>query len=416
MQLGLHDPRFVGLLLLVGAAVVAVLAPGFAMEVLLTIAASAVLAPGVAGLSKKIGITPGLIVASIAFVVIAAFGLASWYGVPVLVRGINETLTSLPSGLKKLTPAAEQWLGSWKGSLEALFPGHGSLDEIVRKKLPELAGPGKEAARVALATIFGSVVALGHALLFLVLTAILTAEWDKNTAKARHLVELYAPRQAPTLLSFGAKFQNYGGELFVGIGIVMLIFMPIFFLMLYFFAKLSLGKSVLYGIVLGITSAIPTVGGIITYLLVVVVGVLNLGIDADALWKIGIMYAFSFVVHFAETKFVTPRVLGHRIDFTSFAVISVLVGSVLVFGIGKGILAGLFLLVALKAITEVSDEAKAAGGMRVPRGEPPPIAPPTGAGSAAASMAGTAEQATPPAPPTGERQRFTPQARPKRRR
>jgi len=318
-------------------------------------------------------VSNGLAVAGLAFVIIALLGIAGWYGIPLLIKGINETLTALPDGLRRLSPLAQDMLASWKSKLESIFPGQGSIDEVLKKKLPELAGPGGDALKLVLATIFGSVVAIGHVLVFLVLTAILTAEWDKNVAKARHLVELYAPRQAPAMIRFGEKFQAYGGELFVGIGIVMLIFMPIFFLMLYLYAGLSLAKSLLWGIILGITSAIPTIGGIITYLLVIVVGLVNLGADQDAITKIGIMYVFSFAVHFVETKFVTPRVLGHRISFTSFAVITVLVGSVLVFGLGKGILTGLFLLVALKAITETLDELRHEPGQPA-HGEEPAVA------------------------------------------
>ena len=101
--------------------------------------------------------------------------------------------------------------------------------------------------------------------LFLVLTAILSGEWDKNLDNARYLLALFAPRQLPHLIRFGEKFQRYGVELFLGIGIVMAIFVPIFFALLFFYAKLSLGKSVLFGAILGFTSAIPTIGGIITY-------------------------------------------------------------------------------------------------------------------------------------------------------
>jgi predicted PurR-regulated permease PerM len=115
-------------------------------------------------------------------------------------------------------------------------------------------------------------------------------------------------------------------------------------------------------VILGFTSAIPTIGGIITYLILVVVGILNFGLSYDGIRTTAVMYAVAFIVHFAETKFVTPRVLGHRIAFTSFAIITVLVASVLTFGIGRGILAGLFLLVAFKAMVELADEGRQAQG------------------------------------------------------
>ena len=113
------------------------------------------------------------------------------------------------------------------------------------------------------------------------------------------------------------------------------------------------------GVILGATSAIPTIGGIITYLILVLVGILSFGLEPEGLKTTLVMYVVAFIVHLAETKFVTPRVLGHRISFTSFAVITVLVGSVLALGISRGILSGLFLLVALKALVEVAAEARA---------------------------------------------------------
>jgi hypothetical protein len=93
-----------------------------------------------------------------------------------------------------------------------------------------------------------------------------------------------------------------------------------------------------------------------------VVGILNFGLSYDGIKTTAVMYVVAFVVHFAETKFVTPRVLGHRIAFTSFAIITVLVASVLTFGIGRGILSGLFLLVAFKALVELADEGRQTRG------------------------------------------------------
>jgi hypothetical protein len=108
------------------------------------------------------------------------------------------------------------------------------------------------------------------------------------------------------------------------------------------------------------------------------------------------MYVVAFIVHFAETKLVTPRVLGHRISFTSFAIITVLVASVLTFGVGRGILTGLFLLVAFKALVELADEGRQVRGTGKAAdldAEPPPapvaLTPVTPAGPASAAGLGT---------------------------
>lgn len=360
-NLSFHDPRIVGSLMLACAALTAILIPTFFLEVLLTVALSAVIAPGVSRLRKRLRLGPGVTVAGIALLVLVFLGIAGYYGVPILVRGINETLTQLPDGLRSLMPFVQEWLDQMRARLEDLFPGDTTFDDFLKKNLPEMAGQNG-VVRFALAAIFGSVASLGQFLLFLVLTAILSGEWDKNVEKARYLLSLFAPRQLPHLIRFGEKFQRYGVELFLGIGIVMAIFVPIFFALLFFYGKLSLGKSVLFGAILGFTSAIPTIGGIITYLILVVVGILNFGLSHDGIKTTAVMYVVAFIVHFAETKFVTPRVLGHRIAFTSFAIITVLVASVLVFGIGRGILAGLFLLVAFKALIELADEGRQARG------------------------------------------------------
>lgn len=362
MQFALHDPRTAGVLILALLATATFVIPGFMLEVLLTIAMSAVLAPAIAWLRKRLHLSTGLTVALIAFAIIAGLGIGGYYGGPLFVRGISETLAQLPDSVRKLAPFVHDWLEAAKVRLEGLFPaGEDPLEDFMRK-LPELAkGQGGGIAKLALATVFGSVAAIGHFLLFLVLTAILSGEWDKNTERAHYLVGLFAPRQQQAVLSFGEKFQRYGLELFNGIFTVMLIFMPIFFALLYFYGHLSLGKSMLFGVILGATSAIPTIGGILTYLILVVVGILNFGLEYEALKTTFVLYVAAFVIHFAETKFVTPRVLGHRISFTSFAVIAVLVGSVLALGISKGILTGLFLLVALKSLVEVADEGRRIG-------------------------------------------------------
>ncbi len=118
------------------------------------------------------------------------------------------------------------------------------------------------------------------------------------------------------------------------------------------------------------------------------VGILNFGLGEAGIKKTFVLYLAAFVVHFAETKFVTPRVLGHRISFTSFAVITVLVGSVLALGIGRGILAGLFLLVALKSLVEIADEGRAVMGRRdkPDRAPAPDPAPQAEAGAATRAM------------------------------
>jgi hypothetical protein len=137
-----------------------------------------------------------------------------------------------------------------------------------------------------------------------------------------------------------------------------------------------------------------TIGGIITYMILVVVGVLNFGLSESGIKTTAVMYLVAFIVHFFETKIVTPRVLGHRIAFTSFAIITVLVASVLTFGIGRGILTGLFLLVAFKALVEIADEGRQARGASKPDGavvgpQPAPVAlTPVAPGATSAGSAG----------------------------
>lgn len=403
LNLSFHDPRVVGALMLLCAAVAAIAIPTFALEVVLTVALSAILAPGVARLRRKLNLGLGTTVAGIALLVLAFLGVAGYYGVPILIRGINETLAQLPDGIRKLMPFVQEWLDQMKARLEDIFPGDTTLDDFLRKNLPEMAGSGRGAMGFALALVFGSLASLGQFLLFLVLTAILSGEWDKNVEKAKYLLGLFAPRQVPHLVRFGEKFQRYGIELFLAMGIVMALFVPVFFALLFFYAKLSLGKSVLFGAILGFTSAIPTIGGIITYLILIVVGVLNFGLGYEGIKTTAVLYVAAFVVHFCETKLVTPRVLGHRISFTSFAIITVLVASVLVFGVGRGILTGLFLLVVFKALTELVDEgmgaqalhsgdlapARQASAAPTERSDAPPPAPaaPTVVGTGPTSLA-----------------------------
>ena len=395
--LRVQDPLVVGGILLILALAMALVVPSFAMEVILTLATSAIIAPGVQKLRRKLRLSLGLTVALIVFLIVALLGVGGYYGIPLFIRGINETLATLPESLRKLAPFVQEWLASAKVRLEGLFPSDTSIDELIKKKLPEVAGSTGPALRMILVTVFGSAVARGHLLLGLVLVAILVGEWDKNVEKLHYLLRLFAPRQAPALIRFGEKFQSYGVELFFGIGTVMVIFMPVFFALLYFYAGLPLGKSLLFGVILGFTSAIPTIGGIITYLILVLVGILNLGLEWEGIRKTAVMYAVAFIVHLAETKYVTPKVLGHRISFTSYAVVTVLVGSVFVFGVAKGILAGLFLLVAMKALVELADEG--ARDRHARASEPAPASSPGSPAPALAAVSAAPAVATGSAQP-----------------
>lgn len=371
--LSFHDPRIVGGLMLACIALMAALIPNFFLEVVLVVALSSVLAPGIARLRRRLHLGLGTTVAGIALIVLALLGILGYYGLPVLIRGVNETLAQLPDGIRAVLPFVQEWLEQMKAHMEDLFPGDTTLDDFLKKNLPEMAGSAG-VMRFALATLFGSLASLAQFLLFVVLTAILSGEWDKNVSKTHYLLELFAPRQLPHLVRFGQKFQAYGIELFLAIGIVVALFVPIFFSLLFFYGQLSLGKSALFGSILGFTSAIPTIGGIITYLILVVVGILNFGLSESGIKTTAVMYAVAFIVHFFETKIVTPRVLGHRIAFTSFAVITILVASVLVFGIGRGILMGLFLLVAFKALVELADEQRSGTRNAAESPEPMPAA------------------------------------------
>src|SRR4051794_22317505 len=118
LNLSFHDPRIVGSLMLACAALTAILIPTFFFEVVLTVALSAVLAPGIARLRKRLRLGAGITVAGIALLVLVFLGIAGYYGVPILIRGINETLSQLPDGIRTLLPFVQEWLDQMKARLE----------------------------------------------------------------------------------------------------------------------------------------------------------------------------------------------------------------------------------------------------------------------------------------------------------
>jgi predicted PurR-regulated permease PerM len=308
------------------------------------------MAPGILKLCARAHIGTGALVGIVLSILIGAIGLFLYYAIPPLISDVQVSITKLPTAV----PALKEYV------LE-------HLPTFIREAIPNdiksnesLIKFAKDAGKIILHGAYGGAVnsihVVGHIVLSLVLGAFLITGWETNAKSVQKLVTHFAQHQVASLSTFVQKFQQHGVEMFKALGIVALIFMPVMFGLLYFYGELPFAKAFALGVILGVTSAIPTIGGIFTYILLIFIGIANYGVSHDGIQTIIVMYCFALVMHVLETKFITPRVLGHKLGATSFYILFMLIVSVLIFGIGFGIFAGLLSIILFRAITETSIE------------------------------------------------------------
>ena len=344
------DSRVVGTFFLLLIATAYIIVPNFMLEVTFVIAFSSIMAPGVLKLCNHTKIGTGTLVGIVLAVCIGAIAFFLYYAIPPLIHDVRTSITKLPTAV----PAIKEYVLD-------------HLPSFVREAIPNaqesnawLINFARETGKTILHGAYGGAISsmhvVGQIVVSLVLMAFLIAGWKTNAESVQKLFVHFAPHQIKSLTTFVQKFQKYGAEMFKALGIVALIFMPIMFSLLFFYGGLPFTKSLALGIILGLTSAIPTIGGIFTYVLLIFIGIANYGVSHDGIQTIMVMYLVSLFMHALETKFITPRILGHKLGATAFFILFMLLVTVFIFGIGFGIFAGLLLIVTFRAVTETSIE------------------------------------------------------------
>ena len=109
--------------------------------------------------------------------------------------------------------------------------------------------------------------------------------------------------------------------------------------------------------------ALPAVGGFISATLSLLIGIAHWGALG---WQTWFLYGSGIAAHFIETKFLTPRIVGHAIDVPPFVMIGALLSGIAMNGAAGGFQALILLPILRAMIDDLS-----AGHAAVPRAVEP---------------------------------------------
>jgi predicted PurR-regulated permease PerM len=336
--------HFVLTLLLGLLLVLHVFAPKAAFELDMVLALAAVMAPAVASLSAKLGGRRGLAVSLLSIGVLVPLVLFAIFVVPSAAKSLKDMLLAL----KEQMPALRQFIEEWIVSLGIEGAGF-DLDETFGKVWDILQKDGMGGAVAAMVgkVSFGLLLGIGQILVGGVVLAILAASWEPTVAWTRKLIHDVAPGQSARVFRIAEAAQCNGIAMVRGLGIMSLIFTASYLVILAAIG-MPLGKIIVLGIMLGLLSSLPAVGGFISATLSLLIGIAHWGLWG---WQTWVLYLSGIAAHFIEAKFLTPRIVGHAIDVPPFVMIGALLSGVALNG-GAGVFQALMLLPILRAMVD----------------------------------------------------------------
>ena len=251
-------------------------------------------------------------------VVLGGLGLFCALALPVAIRDLAAFFRELPSmvsdGLATMRP--------WLDSLGVTVP-H-SINEAVEDFQLDMGSLAKEAApsitamvKSVLGGTWSVIGALAGLLLVPVFAAYLLYDFDRITAGIRDLVP---KRYRSLVVEIARDVDEVLGEFIRGQLIVMLILAVLYSIT---YGLLGVRLAVLIGVVAGLLSFIPYVGGGVALGLGVLMALLG-----DGGWGqlVGVLIAYS-VIQVLEGFFITPRVVGEKVGLSAVWVLfALLVG------------------------------------------------------------------------------------------
>ena len=330
---------FLGLLLAVH-----VLAPKAAFELDLVLALAAVMAPAIESLSAKLGGRRGPAVMIISIAVLVPLILFAVFVVPAAAKSLKDMLLAL----KDQMPALRQYIEEWIVKLGMVDIGF-DIDETFGKVWEVLQKEGMGGALAAMVgkVSLGLLLGIAQILVGCVVLAILAASWDMTVAWTRQLTTDLSPAQAPRVFRIAETAQANGIAMVRGLGIMSVIF-TISYIIILAAIGMPAGKVCVLGIMLGLLSSLPAVGGFVSATLSLLIGLAHWGPWG---WQTWVLYGSGIAAHFVEAKFLTPRIVGHAIDVPPFIMIGALLSGVVMNG-GAGVFQALMLLPILRAMVD----------------------------------------------------------------
>jgi predicted PurR-regulated permease PerM len=327
------------LLFWIGVAVLFVFVLGLLQSILMPFVAALIiafiLAPAVAWLERW-GI--GRTLASLAVLVVFLVGVALVFIllVPVIQNQIVTLIGKVPSFVTFL----QTQFGNLMGLLEEKLP----ADQV--QKLQDMVGGKLGEALSWLGTLLQGLITSSFALLNIVSLVVVTPivaflvlrDWEKLVA----LIDDYLPRQSLATVREQAKIVS---DMLVGFihgqALVCLV-LAIYYGTALSFAGLDSGLSL--GLLIGVLAIIPIIGGVTGF-------VLSLGLAASqyGTWREIIIVCIIFGVgQTVEGNFLTPKLVGDRINLHPIWVMFALFAGVTLFGF-----VGLIFAVPMAAVVGV---------------------------------------------------------------
>ena len=336
--------QFVLALLLGLLLTVHVVAPKAAFELDMVLALAAVLAPAVSRLSERLGGRRGLAVSLISVGVLVPMVLFAIFVVPSAAKSLKDMLLALKDQIPALKLFVEEWIVSLgiEGAGFGFDETFGKIWEILQKE-----GMSGAAAAMVGKVSLGLLLGVGQFLVGCIVLAILAASWEPTVAWTRKLVRDVAPAQSERVCRIAEAAQSNGIAMVRGLGIMSLIFTASYIVILSAIG-LPFGKVFVLGIMLGLLSSLPAVGGFVSATLSLLIGLAHWGPWG---WQTWVLYVSGIAAHFIEAKFLTPRIVGHAIDVPPFVMIGFLLAGVGMNG-GAGVFQALILLPILRAMLD----------------------------------------------------------------
>lgn len=345
-------------LLIFPALLIAALAfakPHLAIIVLLSIPVSILIWPLFTWLEEKTELPALALVGLSLLALLVGVGLAGYFVFPLIKAGVLELKGMLPTDSS--IPLVDQILNALRNMLGDLIP-PGTWEDTVRKQLEKvnISETAKPVLLTAANGMLGMLYGFGSALFALGLVYFrLFEQKSRGKAFAENLT-MALPNHKTKLLKLESYFQDVGTKFLLGIGLLMLIFWPVYFITLVgikmWFGGISLGLCAVYACILAFWNAIPIIGGITSYAVVAIIWLFQFAVPGheSAFLVLAIMGVAALGIHKVET-YLSPMIIGERLGIQGYWIFVTILTSVATFGVREGLFAavcGLALFSAYK--------------------------------------------------------------------
>lgn len=255
--------------------------------------------------------------------VLGVFSLLLLLALPGVVRDLRVFIDELPGTVEAMMAR----MGPWLAKIGVPIPG--SVDEAVgelRLDTREIAEKAVAPAGAAIRWIVGGTASLVGTIVGLLMIPVFAAyllhDFDRITAKIRELTP--APWRAQ-VVDVAREVDEVLGAFIRGQLIVMLI-LAVLYSVAYWLVGVRL--AIVIGVVAGLVSFIPYVGGAVALILAVVMVLVDWGGWGQLLWVVG---AYTIIQLF-ESFVITPKVVGDKVGLPAIWVLFALMVGGEVFG------------------------------------------------------------------------------------